>query len=123
MKSIDTLVPDIQGVLVNGIPKDVNPEVISKFGTSLSQTIANRLIRTERVPTLRMSNIGKPCDRQLWYEINKPELAEPLDASTYMKFLYGDVLEEIVLFLAELAGHEVTGRQDEQEIEDINVVS
>jgi hypothetical protein len=30
-----------------------------------------------------------------------------------MKFLFGDILEELLLFLAEEAGHTVTGRQDE----------
>lgn len=66
-----------------------------------------------------MSNIGKPCARQLYYEVNSPEEAEPFRAENYMKFLYGHVIEELVLFLVELAGHEVTGRQDEQEISGI----
>lgn len=66
-----------------------------------------------------MSNIGKPCERQLWYEINQPENGEKLRPETYMKFMIGHLLEEVVLFLAELSGHEVTGRQDTQEIEGI----
>lgn len=66
-----------------------------------------------------MSNIGKPCERQLWYEINQPEDGEKLRPETYMKFAFGHMIEELVLFLAELAGHEVTGRQDTQEIEGI----
>lgn len=65
-----------------------------------------------------MSNIGKP-DRQLWYEVNHPELAEEMRPETYMKFMYGHLVEELVLFLAELAGHEVTGRQDTQIIQEI----
>jgi hypothetical protein len=66
-----------------------------------------------------MSNIGKACEKQLWYEINQPELGEKLRPETYMKFMIGHLLEEVVLFLAELSGHEVTGRQDTQEIEGI----
>lgn len=65
-----------------------------------------------------MSNIGKPCERALWYELNGYE-GEGLSASTYLKFLYGDLVEELVLFLAQLAGHTVTGRQDVSEIEGI----
>lgn len=75
----------------------------------------SRLKREERSPTLRMSNIGKP-DRQLWYSINLPEKAEDLRPNTYLKFLYGDLIEELLLFLAELAGHRVEGRQDEHSI-------
>ena len=62
-----------------------------------------------------MSNIGKPCERALWYELNGAP-GEDLRASTFLKFLYGDIIEELMLFLAELAGHEVRGRQGEQEI-------
>lgn len=73
----------------------------------------------ERKSTLRMSNIGKSCERQLWYEINETAEAEAFRPENYMKFMYGHLIEELVLFLAELAGHEVTGRQDTQEIEGI----
>lgn len=66
-----------------------------------------------------MSSIGKP-DRQLWYEHNLPQdQKEPFRAENYMKFLYGHVLEEIVLYLVELAGHRVEGRQDVQDIEGV----
>lgn len=75
--------------------------------------------RTPREPTLRMSSIGKP-DRQLWYEFNLPQdQREQFSASTYLKFLYGHILEDLILFLAEQAGHKVEGHQDEQEIEGI----
>lgn len=66
-----------------------------------------------------MSNIGKPCPRQLWYEINTPEKAKQLRPEEYLKFLYGHILEELLLFLVELSGHKVEGRQDEQEIEGV----
>lgn len=119
MPTIDTLVSDIENTLVNGISKDIDPVVIEKFGQQLGQTIATRLVREPREPTLRMSSIGKPCERQLWYEINESDKGEPLRAETFMKFLYGDILEELLLFLAEISGHEVKGRQSEQEISGI----
>lgn len=92
---------------------------INTFANRLANHLAERLVREKREATLRMSNIGKPCERQLWYEMNTPEEGEPLRPETFMKFLYGDIIEELVLFLAELAGHEVTGRQDEQEVSGI----
>ncbi len=75
-------------------------------------------MREKREPTLRMSNIGKP-DRKLWLELNHPEEAEPLTPDVYLKFLYGDVVEALILFLVELSGHDVQGTQDEQEISGI----
>lgn len=65
-----------------------------------------------------MSNVGKPCERQLWYEINSDE-GESLPPEAHMKFAYGDVLELLTLFLVEAAGHDVQGTQDTQEIEGI----
>lgn len=85
------------------------------FGQDLAAKIASRA-KTERgPPSLRLSQIGKP-DRQLWYGINTPELAEPLSPETRMKFLYGDIIEEMVLWLAQEAGHEVTDQQKTVEI-------
>jgi hypothetical protein len=60
-----------------------------------------------------MSNLGTQCDRKLWYGINRPELSEPLPASVRLKFLFGDILEEVLLFLAKAAGHTVKGEQAE----------
>lgn len=66
-----------------------------------------------------MSSIGKP-DRQLWYEHNlPPEDREQFRAENYMKFLYGHILEEVLIFLLEEAGNKVEGRQEEVEIEGI----
>lgn len=60
-----------------------------------------------------MSNMGHPCERKLWYSINTPEDAEPLPVEAKVKYLYGDILEELLIYLAKEAGHEVTGEQDE----------
>lgn len=66
-----------------------------------------------------MSSIGKP-DRQLWYEMNlPPEEKEQFSGEMYLKFLFGHILEDLLLFLAEEAGHTVEGTQDVQEIEGI----
>lgn len=65
-----------------------------------------------REPTLRLSNLGTPCERKLWYGINTPELGEPLPAAAKIKFLFGDILELLLLFWAREAGHKVEGEQD-----------
>jgi hypothetical protein len=55
----------------------------------------------------------------LWLEKNYPDDKEPFTASTYAKFQFGDLTEEYILFLAELAGHSVQYRQEEVEIDGI----
>jgi len=69
-------------------------------------------------PTLRMSNIGKP-DRQLWYDLNSDRPQENINPSTYIKFLYGHLLEVVVLFFVKLAGHKIEAQQKEVEINGI----
>lgn len=116
MKTIETLIPDIQELLVNGV--EVSDEDAEAFGNKMALLVKTRLKREPREGTLRMSNLGKP-DRQLWYEINMPEAAEKMHSNSYLKFLYGDLIEELLLFLAVQAGHTVEGHQDELEIEGI----
>lgn len=58
-----------------------------------------------------MSNIGKGA-RQLWYDkrFGKEEHLPPF---TIFKFIYGDLIESLLLFLSKCAGHNVTARQAE----------
>lgn len=79
----------------------------------MARTIANRMNPPPREPTLRLSNLGTPCERNLWYGINTPELGEPIKPDAKIKFLFGDLLELLLLFLAKEAGHTVEGEQDE----------
>lgn len=86
----------------------------------MTRTIANAVVlnlsERQNKATLRMSNIGTPCNRKLWYTVNEPDEKEELSGEVRMKFLFGHILEEVLLFLAELSGHRVEGRQDEQDI-------
>ena len=118
MKSIDTLVDDIQALLVEGIAEP-DTELCDKYGKMFSSLLQDRMKRETRKGTLRMSNAGKPCERQLWYDVNTPEDGEPLRYDTYNKFLFGDMIELLLLFLSEASGHKVEGTQDTQEIEGI----
>lgn len=111
------MIPDIEKLLVSGV--EVPPERLQAFATNLAMTLGESLSNRERKATLRMSNIGKPCERQLYYEVNSPDEGEVFRPETYLKFMYGHLVEELVLFLAELAGHKVEGRQDESDIRGI----
>lgn len=113
MKNISTLVADVKDILVNE-KKFVN-DTITQFSANLSEMLVSRLSREQAPPSLRVSNLGKP-NRRLWYDINKPHLAEPLSASTRFKFLFGDIIEHVLLFLADASGHKVTDEQAEVDI-------
>lgn len=113
VKSIDELIPDIQ-TLFGVAAHSCDPERVKELGQSIADTVARRLAEDDgsRKGTLRMSNLGKG-DRQIWYEVVSDIQTEPLSADTKMKFLFGDIWESIMLFLAKEAGHEVTHEQEE----------
>jgi hypothetical protein len=67
--------------------------------------------------TLRLSNIGRD-DRVLWNLVNGTE-KEAIQPATYIKFMYGHLIEEMLLFLTRMAGHEVTDEQRVCEVEGI----
>lgn len=114
MKSIDTLIDDIHTVLTT--PTSVPESVAADLGRSIALVITERLAQRKREPSLRMSNLGTNCERKLYYSINEPGRRSPLPPETRLKFIYGDILEQVLLFLAKSAGHTVEGEQDELEI-------
>ncbi len=114
MKNIKTLVSDIHKVFEE--PHEFAEDRLEKFGVSLAKIIAEKINKSDEKPSLRMSNLGTSCDRQLWYKINTPHMAEKLPPETRVKFLFGDILEQLLLFLAEEAGHTVQGAQDTVEL-------
>lgn len=115
-KSIESLVPDIYTLVDKGTK--IDEEGLHKAVHSLAAILRYRLgeDREKSRSTLRMSNIGSECDRKLWYQVNTPDAAEPLPPNVRIKFLYGDLIEWLILYLAELAGHKVEGEQDELDI-------
>lgn len=119
MKTIETLVPDILGLFTDA-KLDLNPETVVGFSSALADKISSRVSEERGAPQLRLSNLGTTCDRELWYKINTPEDAEPLTPETRMKFLFGDILEEMLLYLAREAGHTV---EAEQEAVDLHGIS
>lgn len=120
MANIENLIDDMANLLENGT--QISPELADKYGALFSKMLQDRV--APRVPrekgTLRMSNIGKPCERQVWYDVNDPEGGEEIKAHTKLKFLYGDVIELLVLALVEASGHTVEGTQDTQKIAGIS---
>ncbi len=114
-KTIETLVPDILD-LFKADRIALNDELFEAFSTALSKKMRHKLEERRPAAYLRASNVGRPCGRQLWYQVNQPEKAEPLPPEAKIKFLYGDILEEMLLYLARQAGHTVEREQEEIEI-------
>jgi hypothetical protein len=110
MKTIQTLRDDIYSLFNPGIATVPKEEDLETFASNLKKKLVEKLGK-EQSRRLRMSNVGTPCARKLWYEINTPELGERLSPSTYIKFLFGDIIEELLLFLAKTAGHAVDNEQ------------
>ncbi len=114
VKTINTLVEDVYNYL-DGNAK-VTKERVKALSDQLAKTITEELTNGNKQTELRMSNFGTKCERQLWYRINTPADAEPLDGKSRLNFLLGHILEDVQLFLIEESGHRVEGRQDELEI-------
>ena len=122
-KTLDTLVEDIYNelsALGKGEHLNIDEDTIEQFGESMKQILYDWSHPSPRgKPALRMSNIGKQ-PRQLWYEMNSDsDNTEVISPPTFIKFLYGHLLEEIVLFLVKLSGHKVTSEQKEIKVSGI----
>ena len=115
-KSIDTLLEDVDK-LFDGV--EISDELADEFGRRMAELVKSRFsaYKEERPPTLRMSMIGHE-DRKIWYHCNgSPK--EELTSQQKRRFLWGDFIEEIMIFFAKAAGHEVTEEQGEVVVEGI----
>ena len=119
MPEIDTLVPDIYKLFDEDQHHEPKRENLESLGENIKNIVVLRLAERDNTRTvLRFSSLGRP-DRQLWYAANRPELAEKLTPKTFFKFLYGDVIEQLLLFLAKEAGHTVEDEQKEIEVDGV----
>lgn len=108
-----TLPEDIYRLLDDDTNHEVSEENVEWAGEVFKDLLRRRLQKRE-VKTgeevLRFSILGKK-DRQIWYQANKPETGEKMPGKQNFKFLYGDVLEVLLLFLSKEAGHDVQNTQ------------
>lgn len=121
MKTTDTVVQDIYALMES---KDADPSVdveaeIEKFGEGVKALMRTEFGRKKREDNrkLRLSNIGR-TDRYLWNHFNGTE-GEKLQPHTYIKFMYGHLIEEMLLFLTRMAGHTVTDEQKVCKVEGV----
>jgi hypothetical protein len=121
LPSIETLVDDIYNVFGQDNIQ-FSPELFAQFGGNLTELMTTRFNEERKGGTLRLSNIGKP-DRQLWYEVNDPKgekfPMEKLSPQSHIKFMYGDMQEQLCILLTKLAGHTVEYEQETVEVNGI----
>lgn len=119
VKQLETLPDDIYSLFDPETPHAPNEDNLSDFAENLKSLLRVRLgERQKQSSPLRFSSLGKP-DRQIYFEANPDGNEEPLTSKTYFKFLYGDIIEELVLFLAKEAGHTVERMQEEVEVDGV----
>jgi len=116
-KSIASLVEDIYGLFGSG--HEPSQASIDEFAKAVGTHVKDAFKKREPKGTVRGSNVGTRCSRKLYYDVNSPGDAEPLEPHVLLKFLYGNILEELAFLLVEEAGHTVTNRQQEVSVEDV----
>lgn len=120
MKSLETLPADIYELFNPDVDHVPSEENLNEFCEVLKSTLRQRLGRyTPPESPLRFSALGRP-NRQIWYDAHPVEGGkEELRGPTYIKFLYGDLIEGLILFLSREAGHTVERTQEEVEVDGV----
>ena len=83
---------------------DMSEETIQQVGKDVMEALRKQFGKREkRKFSLRMSNVGRPTC-QLWYEKNKPEIAQPKSNTFVMNMMIGDIVEAVFKGLLTEAG-------------------
>ena len=115
-KKIDTLIEDIYKVFETDV--ELPDSLIEEFGTRVSEMVKNRIEEVRSGPEgLRLSQIGTP-NRKVWYGLQNYD-KKPLTGQDRLKFMYGDLVEELLILLIKLAGHSITDEQKTITIEGV----
>ena len=115
MSKINTVVKDVNKIfsqIGSGKPVELPEEKVDILLSNLKEALSQWSTPREKSVGLRMSNVGRP-NRQLWYDIKSNKDQEELSPAVIFRFLYGHVVEELLLFFVDLAGHKVEHQQAE----------
>ena len=117
-KQLETLPEDVYNLFDPESDHIADEELLDEMCENLKEILRLRLKASSRREggVIRFSALGKK-DRQLWMDAHPdPDNEEPMLPKVYLKFLYGDVIEQLFLYLAKEAGHTVTDEQREVEV-------
>jgi len=112
-KTIDTLVEDIYNIFECEEEVKIKEEDLERFVKDVVESITTSVKERERSRgNLRLSLIGQP-DRKVWYTVRDGDKVgkEKLAGKDKIKFLYGHILESLLVFLSRTAGHTVADEQ------------
>lgn len=85
---------------------EVTPEAAEELAQAIKEVVVSKL-QHFREPSLSMSSIGK-APRKIYMDLHN--VVKP-SGKARLKFLYGDIIEALVLWLCKQAGHSVTDQQ------------
>lgn len=111
MKDIKNLIKDIYEEVRND--GWFTKAIAEGFSTEVGQRLVEAVGLRDKIPALRLSQMGTQCPSALWHSIHSPMERQPYQPWTLIKFTYGHILEAYVISMAKAAGHEVVGEQDE----------
>ena len=113
MKQIETLTADVYELVDKGLTdaqREAAADIFSQFGENMATMLRRQVTPyTRKARNISFSALGYGT-RRLYYQYNGMA-SEPFTAQTKMKFMLGNIVEEIMLSLAKLAGHAVTQEQ------------
>ena len=115
MSKINTVVKDVNKIFSQigaGKPVELPEKKVDILLSNLKEALSQWSTPREKSVGLRMSNVGRP-NRQLWYDIKSNKNQEDFSPAVIFRFLYGHVVEELLLFFVDLAGHKVEHQQAE----------
>jgi hypothetical protein len=117
MTDINTLVEDIYKLFDPEETHTPSEDNLNEFAEKIKEVMRRGLSERENPNILRFSNLGKQ-DRQLWYMTHGYDQEEMLP-KTYLKFLYGHLIEAMLIFLIKETDHVVEREQEEVEVDGI----
>lgn len=121
MTKLERLPDDIYELFNPDTHHEVNQDSLNLMLNNLKELINERLSKQEETSdrAIRFSALGKG-NRQVWYDAHpEPDQKERMSPQTYLKFMYGAIIEELVLFLTREAGHTVEKEQAQVEIDGV----
>lgn len=120
MAELNTLVEDVYRLFDPEVDHEVSEENLESFCSGLKDLLRSRLAKSKpHTGALRFSSLGRP-DRQAWFDAHPVDGGkEQMLPKTYLKFMYGDVIEQLLLFLVKEAGHKVEMEQAEVEVDGV----
>ena len=117
IKKISTLVEDIHTLIDTGKHK-LDTDNLNLFLDTLKYEVTRFLAPYEgERKNLRLSAVGRE-DRKLWYEMNDTKKRK-ISPQLRMRFFYGNIVEALLLFLAQESGHVVKDQQKEVKLEGV----